>query len=65
MSEWRKKRKVYFILYRMLYTHKKLKVLFDFVCLVYGWLYVKKRKKEEEKKRFHMSVECIYINEIL
>jgi hypothetical protein len=52
MSERRKKRKVYFILYRIRYTHKKkLKVPFDFVCLMYGWMYVENESVERKKKK--------------
>lgn len=52
MSERRKKRKVYFILYQTLHTHKKLKVPFDFVCLMHvksesvGRNQTNKRKKD-------------------
>ena len=68
-SKSRKKRKVYFILYRIRYIRKKkLKVLFDFVCLNV-WVDVcrktKVMKERRKKKDFicHLNIYmCVYID---
>jgi hypothetical protein len=65
MSERRKKRKVYFILYRIRYTHKKKIESPIRLCLFDVWVdvYVKNESVErtkKEKKRFNMSFECVY-----
>jgi len=64
VKEGRKEKFILFSIEYVIHIKKKLKVPFDFVCLMYGWMYVENEsveRKKKKRKRFNMSFECIYI----